>query len=50
MAVDLSGRNFLKLLDFSSEEIRYLIDLAKELKKMKKEGVPHKYLQGKNIV
>ncbi|MEG3059234.1 ornithine carbamoyltransferase, partial [Anaerorhabdus sp.] len=50
MAVNLRGRNFLKLLDFSSEEIRYLIDLSKELKKMKLAGIPHRYLEGKNIV
>ncbi len=47
---DLSGRSFLKLLDFSSEEIEYLIDLAKEFKRLKKEGIPHRYLEGKNIV
>ena len=50
MAVNLRGRHFLKLLDFSSEEIRYLIDLSKELKKLKLAGVPHRYLEGKNIV
>ncbi|MEG3005229.1 MAG: ornithine carbamoyltransferase, partial [Anaerorhabdus sp.] len=50
MAVNLRGRNFLKLLDFSTEEIRYLIDLSKELKKMKLAGIPHRYLEGKNIV
>ena len=50
MAVNLRGRHFLKLLDFSTEEIRYLIDLSKELKKMKLAGIPHRYLEGKNIV
>lgn len=50
MAVNLRGRHFLKLLDFTSEEIRYLIDLSKELKKLKLAGVPHRYLEGKNIV
>lgn len=50
MAVNLSGRNYLKLLDFSSSEIRYLLDLSKELKRMKLAGIPHRYLEGKNIV
>ncbi len=50
MAVSLSGRHFLKLLDFSTEEINYLLNLAKELKRLKREGVPHRYLEGKNIV
>ena len=36
--MNLSGRNFLKLLDYSPEEIRYLIDLSKELKDKKKKG------------
>ena len=42
-------RDFLKLLDFSSEEIAYLIDLAAELKAKKKAGIPHKICEGKNI-
>ena len=45
----LSGRNFLKLLDYSPEEIRYLIDLSKELKDKKKKGIAHDELKGKNI-
>ena len=48
--VNLYKRNFLKLLDYSSEEIRYLLDLSIKFKKMKHEGTPHRYLQGKNIV
>lgn len=48
--VDLRGRNFLTLLDYTSEEIRYLLDLAHDLKRKKHEGVEHKYLSGKNIV
>ena len=48
--MELSGRSFLTLLDYSSEEIRYLIDLAKKFKDMKKKNIPHKFLQGKNIV
>ncbi|MGI6013041.1 MAG: ornithine carbamoyltransferase [Oscillospiraceae bacterium] len=50
MAVNLKGRNFLKLLDYTSEEIRYLLDLAAQLKKEKKAGIPHRHLEGKNIV
>jgi ornithine carbamoyltransferase len=50
MGVSLSGRHFLKLLDFTPAEIRYLLDLSKEFKKLKLAGVPHKYLEGKNIV
>lgn len=50
MSVDLRGRNFLKLLDYTSEEIQYLVDLSAELKAKKKAGEPHRYLEGKNIV
>ncbi len=45
----LKGRDFLKLLDFSPEEIIALIDLAEDLKAKKKAGIPHKYCEGKNI-
>ena len=45
----LKGRNFLKIKDFSAEEIIYLIDTAERLKLEKKEGVPHRVLEGKNI-
>ena len=48
--VTLKGRSFLKLLDFSEEEIRYLLDLSKELKYKKKNNIPHNELKGKNIV
>ena len=47
--MDLKGRNFLKLLDFSKEEIEYLLDLAAELKEKKKKGIPHAIPGGKNI-
>lgn len=47
---DLKGRNFLKLLDFSSAEITSLIDLAQKLKADKRAGKEHKTLCGKNIV
>lgn len=50
MPVNLRGRNFLKLLDFTPAEIRYLIDLSKELKGLKRAGIPHDRLKGKNIV
>ena len=46
----LKGRDFLKLLDFSAEEINYLIDLAAELKAKKKAGIPHRLCEGKNVV
>ena len=38
MGVNLRGRSFLKLLDFTTEEIRYLLDLSKNLKDLKKNG------------
>ena len=47
--MDLKGRSFLKLLDFSTEEIQYLLDLAADLKAKKKAGEPHKYFEGKSI-
>ena len=47
--MDLKGRSFLKLLDFTPEEILGLIDLAAELKAKKAAGVPHDSLRGKNI-
>ncbi len=50
MGVNLSGRSFLKLLDFTSAEITYLIDLAEDFKRLKRTGTPHRYLEGKNIV
>ncbi|MBQ4302362.1 MAG: ornithine carbamoyltransferase [Oscillospiraceae bacterium] len=50
MPVNLRGRHFLKLLDYTPAEIRYLLDLAAEFKRMKRNGVPHRYLEGKNIV
>ena len=47
--MNLFGRDFLKLLDYTPEEIAYLIDLAAELKSKKKNGIPHRELEGKNI-
>ena len=49
MAVNLQGRNFLKLLDFTPKEIRYLLNLSKKLKEEKKNGKAKKKLKGKNI-
>ncbi len=48
--MNLKGRSFLTLLDFSEEEIRYLLDLSKRLKKEKKSGIKHDVLKGKNVV
>ena len=48
--MDLRGRSFLTLLDYTPEEIRYLLDLAKDLKEKKKKNIEHRYLAGKNIV
>ena len=45
----LKGRNFLKLMDYTPDEIRYFIDLAAELKSQKKQGIRHDTLAGKNI-
>ena len=47
--MNLQGRNFLKLLDYTKEEIRYLLDLSKDFKEKKKNNIPHRYLDGKNI-
>lgn len=48
-AVNLKGRHFLTLKDFTPEEITYLIDLAEELKRLKKAGIRPRALEGKNI-
>ena len=47
--MDLKGRNFLTLKDFTAEEIIYLVDLAAELKEKKKKGIPVDTLRGKNV-
>lgn len=49
MTINLHNRNFLKLLDFTPEEITYLLDLSAELKKAKKNGTEKHTLTGKNI-
>ena len=48
--MNFKGRSFLTLLDYTPEEIRYLLDLSKDLKAKKKRGEDHKCLVGKNIV
>ena len=50
MGVNLSGRSFLKLLDFTTEEIEYLLALSRNFKDLKRTGTPHRYLEGKNVV
>ena len=47
--ISLKNRSFLKLLDFSPEEITYLLDLAADLKAKKKAGIPHACCSGKNV-
>lgn len=47
--MNLKGRNFLKLLDYTPEEMEYLLDLAADLKAKKKAGIPHDTLRGKNV-
>ncbi len=47
--MNLKGKSFLKLLDFTAEEIGGLIDLAAKLKQEKKQGIAHRYCVGKNI-
>ena len=48
--MNLHGRDFLKLIDYTPEEIKYLIEVAIDLKKKKHAGIPHDELKGKNIV
>ena len=49
MPVNLKGRSFLTLKDFSKEEILYMLDLADDLKAKKRAGIRGNSLQGKNI-
>lgn len=49
MDINLKGRNFLTLLDFTPEEIEYMLNMAATLKKKKKEGISHRLCEGKNI-
>ncbi len=50
MAVNLKGRSFLTLMDFTPEEIRYMLDLAHDLKAKKRSGILGDTLKGKNIL
>ena len=50
MPVNLRGKNFLTLLDFTPDQIRYLLDLSQDFKNAKRAGIPHAHLAGKNIV
>ena len=47
--MNLKNRDFLKLLDYSTEELNYLLDLSAELKAKKKAGIPHRVCEGKSI-
>ena len=49
MKTNLQGRNFLKLLDFTPEEIVYMLDVAADLKEKKKKGIPVDFCRGKNV-
>ena len=50
MGVNIRGRSFLTLLDYTPEEINYLLDLAGEFKRMKQSGTQHRWLTGKQVV
>ena len=50
MPVNISGQSYLRLLDFSTDQIEYLLKLSKNFKDLKRTGTPHRYLEGKNIV
>lgn len=50
MAVNLRGRSFLSIMDFNPQEVRYLLDSARDLKEQKRAGIREQRLRGKNIV
>ena len=50
MPVNLKGRSFLTLMDFTPLEIRHMLDLGHDLKKKKRSGIPGDMLRGKNVV
>ena len=50
MAINLKGRSFLSIMDFTPQEVRYLLDLAHDLKSKKRAGIRTDSLKGKNIV
>ncbi|MBQ4382360.1 MAG: ornithine carbamoyltransferase [Oscillospiraceae bacterium] len=47
--MDLKGKSFLKLLDFTPDEIEYFLDLAADLKAKKHAHIPHRYCEGRNV-
>ena len=47
MGVNLSGRSFLRLLDFTTEEIEYMLKLSRNFKDLKRTGTPHRYLEAR---
>jgi len=47
--MNLKGRDYITLADYKSEEIWYLLELARDLKEKQKKGIPHKYLDGKTL-
>ena len=49
MGINLKGRRFLTLRDYSAEEIEYLVDLAIDLKEKKKKGIFERHLANKNV-
>ena len=49
MGINLKGRNFLKILDFTPEEITYMLDVAADLKEKKKKGIPVDFCRGKDV-
>ncbi len=49
MTINLKGQSFLKLIDFTSDEIKHLLDLSTQLKKKKRSGIRDELLSGKNI-
>lgn len=50
MGISISGRSFLTLLDYTPQEIDYLLEMAAEFKRMKRNGVEHKWLTNKQVV
>ena len=50
MAINLKGRSFLSIMDFTPQEVRYMLDLAHDLKAKKRAGIRTESLKGKNIV
>jgi len=47
--VNMRGKSLLTLLDYSKEDIKYFLELSRDFKRKKRAGVPHRYLEGKNV-